>query len=128
MSSMEIAPSSTLSPNIAETRSQQDHWLCELSLVAPALPCPAPLCRGGTGRGGREAEWWRSAEMAHGTDGTARHVAALLGRAGAAMMLPGGANPRQEAGNRAKTDISNAINTCHAFGKMRINNQLAHEA
>ena len=56
MSSMGVAPSNTLSPNTAKTRSQQDHWLCELSLVAPALPCPAPPCRGGAGRGAAPAD------------------------------------------------------------------------
>ena len=44
------------------------------------------------------------------------------------IVLPGSAIPRQEAGNRAKIGISDAINACPAFGKIRKNNQLVLEA
>lgn len=52
------------------------------------------------------------------------------GRAGqSADALPRGATPiRQKAGNRAKTDISDAMNAYPAFEKIRKNNQLALEA
>ena len=69
MSSMGVAPSNTLSPNIAETRSQQDHWLCELSPVAPALPRSGGAgrrqarreARPRPGRRGGAARKWRTA-------------------------------------------------------------------
>ena len=125
MSSMGIAPSSTLSPNIAETSNQQDHWLCELSLVASALPCLAlprsvgaapsgPRCRAEQRRTHYRGQV-RCRNGAQGGRNGATHPGAALPGGTEAGTLLGDANPRQKAGNRAKTGISNAINTCHTL-------------
>lgn len=67
--------------------------------------------------------------MAHGADGTARLRPGRIARRGQRRThYRGSANPRQEAGNLAKIDISDAINAYHAFGKIRKNNQLVLEA
>ena len=157
ISSMGVAPSQTLSPNIAETKSQQDHWLCELSPVAPARPCLALPCPTLAGRGaeadalsegrcgdgggrngaapsgphcqaGAEADALSGAGtvrgIAHGATPSGPHCQAGQRR----THYRGSANPRQEAGNHAKTGISDAINACHTFGKIRKNNRLEHKA
>ena len=96
MSSMGIAPSSTLSPNIAETRSQQNRWLCELSSVAPALPRSV--------RGGAAGQRARRDSGRGGAGATARpRPGRVAGRDRGGRTT--GAQPpfRQEAGNLAKT-------------------------
>ena len=92
---MGIAPSNTLSPNTAETRSQQDHWLCELSLVVPARPRRSrPI---GTARARRQARpvWvpWPG-----GTEAGVLPGAGAAHGAGVATGERGPARPRCRAG------------------------------
>ena len=109
---MGIAPSNTLSPNTAETSNQQDHWLCELSLVAPALPRPTPTARGRAARGdpvraallgGAKADAarkWRT-EQPRWTEGRGPVRFALPGGTKAGTLL-GGRNPQAGSGEPCK--------------------------
>lgn len=93
---MEIAPSNTLSPNIAEPRSQQDHWLCELSLVAPALPWPrsvGAVRRRGAPRGAARCAGWTERRGP---------VRASLPNQTEAGTLPGGRKLQAESGEPRK--------------------------